>query len=317
MDRISKSINKLAFFWSFPEMVAMEDGYYGEEDLEVDLHDSTPQVKVPSKNKMYKTLQRSGMSDVYHAGEWVSISRVVGSSEGKIVAFSHWKKEALNGSFGLYAKPGRDVIEVADLKGKLVAVEEGTGSYYTTIEDLERHMTKEQINLKRIGDPHERLLAIVNGEVSAGSLLGPYIDLAERLGLFKILESERRKGTLMVAKRDMDAGIIKKFLRGTNKAIKAINKDPEKYRPLYFEKFQAILERLPSKIRMRGEELGDTIKVPKWSEWDEYPRTEFETSYRWMVERGMIVGGYSYDTVVDSRIFEDGDIRHSASSVRG
>ncbi len=315
MDRISKSINRLAFFWSFPEMVAIADGYYREEDLEVVLHDSTPQVKVPNKNTMYKTLQRRGMSDVYHAGEWVSISRVVGSSEGKIVAFSRWLKDAVNGSFGLYAKPGSDILEVADLKGKLVAVEEGTGSYYTTIEDLEKHMSRDHISLKRIGDPHERLLAIVNGEVSAGSLLGPYIDLADRLGLIKILESERTKGTLMVAKRDMDAGIMKKFLRGTNKAIRAINKNPEKYRPFYFEKFQAILERLPSKLRMRGEELRDTIEVPKWSEWDEYPRKEFETSYRWMVERDMVVGGYSYDMVVDGRIFEDGDIRRSASSV--
>ncbi|MEE9284067.1 MAG: hypothetical protein V3U49_08360, partial [Nitrososphaerales archaeon] len=93
------------------------------------LHDSTPQVKVPNKNRMYKTLQKRGMSDVYHAGEWVSITRVLGNSEGKIVAFSRWLKDALNASFGLYAKPDSDMLEARDLEGKLVAVEEGTGSY--------------------------------------------------------------------------------------------------------------------------------------------------------------------------------------------
>ncbi|MEE9283941.1 MAG: hypothetical protein V3U49_07715, partial [Nitrososphaerales archaeon] len=230
---------------------------------------------------------------------------------------SRWLKDALNASFGLYAKPDSDMLEARDLEGKLVAVEEGTGSYYTTIEDLERYFPRKQINLKKIGDPHERLLAIVNGDVSAGSLLGPYVDLAEHLGLANILDSERKKGTLMVARSDMDVAIIRKFLKGTNRAIRAINKNPERYRPFYFENFQIILERLPNDLRSRGEELRNTIAVPKWSEWEEYPREAFEASYQWMVEREMVKGGYSYDMVVDRRVFVDGDIARSASPVQG
>lgn len=303
---LNLSINSLAFYWSFPEIVAIEYGYYKDEGLDVEIHDVTPKTKVSNKSEMYMGLQKKGFADAYHAAEWVSITRVVNSPESRIVAWSPWLDDALNASFGLYFKPESGITEPKDLDGKLIVVEGGTGSYYTTIEDLERYISRKRIMLKKVGDPNERLVAVWSGEVSAASLLGVYADIATHIGLSKVMDSKRRKGTLMVAKNDIDAQTLRHFINGTNRAIRTINDNPDEIRRLYFERFKRILTRLPDEIMTMGLELKDRINIPKWSEWQVYPKEEFTESYQWMVERDMVDYGYNYENLVDLRAF-DGD----------
>ena len=63
---------------------------------------------------------------------------------------------------------------------------------------------------------------------------------------------------------------------------------------------------LPDEIMTMGLELKDRINIPKWSEWQVYPKEEFTESYQWMVERDMVDYGYNYENLVDLRAF-DGD----------
>ena len=306
-DHVELSINNLAFYWSFPEIVAIEEGYYQDEGIIVNVNDATPKTKVTSKNKMYENLQRKGLSNIYHAAEWVSIFRAAESEFSRIVAWSPWNTDALTSSFTIYAKNNSVITEPKLLQDKVIAVENGTGSYFTTIEDLEKYIPREKIKFKMMGDPHERLQAVLSDQVNAASLLGVYIDIAEHLKLTKIFESKRKKGTLMVTANEVSTDTLKKFIRGTNKAINSINKYPNKYQPKYFERFDIILRKIGKDIPISSKELRNTLRVPRWSLWQEYPKERFNDAYTWMTERNLVNGRYTYNDLVNNRAFSDSD----------
>ncbi len=301
---INQGINNLAYYWSFPEIVAHAKGYYGDnEGISVVFHDVTPSKVVSNKSDMYKELQKEGKQDVYHAAEYVCITRAIGNTTGKIVAYSPWVKNGLNASFGLYVKPNAEIKKPADLKGKPIAIEKGTGSYYTTIEDLEKSISREKIKLTQIGDPHLRLEALIREEVAAASVMGPYADLAERIGMVKLMESSRRKGTLMIVKNDIGSSTLAAYIRATNKAIHEINAKPDKYRALYFKWFSKIIPELADEIRSAAKKMEASITVPKWKEWGKYSESAFEDIYGWMVDRKLVEAGHKYEELVDLRAF--------------
>jgi hypothetical protein len=298
------SVNSLAFYWSFPEIIAVDEGFYDDEELLVKVNDVTPESRVSSKNKMYEDLQKKGLADIYHAAEWVSLYRSSVSDNSRIVAWSPWKKDGVNGSFGLYTKKTSGITKPTDLQNKLIAVEEGTGSYFTTLEDLEKFLPRKKIRFRMMGDPHERLLAAIKNHVSAASLLGVYSDLAGHLELKKVFESSRKKGTLMVTTDNVITNSLKKFIKATNRAIISINKNPKKYQPKYVQRFEPILDRISKELPI-GKELTKVIRIPKWSLWQKYPKVKFEDTYQWMLKQNLIKEGFSYNDLVDNRAFKD------------
>ena len=44
--KIYFSLNNYAFYWSFPELVAIENGYYTDQGLELNLNDIAPVEKI-------------------------------------------------------------------------------------------------------------------------------------------------------------------------------------------------------------------------------------------------------------------------------
>ncbi|HEY4673281.1 MAG TPA: ABC transporter substrate-binding protein [Nitrososphaerales archaeon] len=302
LQTIDQGINNLAYYWSFPEIMAHKKGFYKEEGIELVFHDITPSEVVSNKSEMYKDLQKEGKQDIYHAAEYVCLTRAIGNTTGKIVAISSWVKEGLNASFGLYVKP-KAIKKPEELKDKAIAIEKGTGSYYTTIEDLEKFIPRDHIKLQQIGDPHLRLEALVKGEVAAASVMGPYADLAEHMGMVKIIESTRRKGTLMIARNDINAPTLSAYLKATNKAIREINVKPDEYRKFYFERFSKIISRLAPELQKPAKQLKLTMKVPKWKEWSAYSKKDFEDIYSWMIDRKLIEAGHRYEELVDLRAF--------------
>ena len=222
---------------------------------------------------------------------------------GKIVAYSPWVKNGLNASFGLYVDAKSGIKKPEDLTDKSIAIENGTGSYYTTLEDLEQHIPREHIRLTQIGDPHLRLKALVRGEVAAASVMGPYADLAERIGMVKLMESKRRRGTLMIARNDVDSSTLSAYIKATNRAISDINTRPDEHKTLYFEWFSKIIPRLAQKMRSTAEKMRLTITVPAWKEWEPYSESDFNYIYDWMVERKLVEAGHKYKDLVDLRAF--------------
>ncbi len=301
---INQGINNLAYYWSFPEIAANTKGYYKDEGISVVFHDITPSEVIRNKSEMYKELQKEGKQDVYHAAEYVCITRAIGNTVGRIVAYSPWVKNGLNASFGLYVDPKTGVKSPEDLKDKSIAVEKGTGSYYTAIEDLEGYIPREHLRLTQIGDPHLRLEALARGEAAAASVMGPYADLAEQIGMVKLMKSKRRRGTLMIARNNIGSKDLSAYIKATNKAIHSINTRPDEYVALYFAWFNKIIPRLSKELRIVAEKkMWSTITVPKWEEWGPYSKADFDDVYDWMVKHKLVESGHRYEELVNLRAF--------------
>lgn len=295
--RINIAVNMYNFQWAFPEMVADELGLFAREGLEPKWLDITPEG-LADKAALYTDLLRSKKTDVYHAGEWACILRVLGSSGSKIISKSVPSPGTLNATFSLWVRGRSGYSSPAQLKGKPVAIEMGTGSYYTTLEDLERFMPKSSVKLVGVGEPHRRFLALLDKDVEAASLLSPWVDIAKAASFVEILRTKRTNPTTIVVREDEDVEKLRGFFAATNAAIDRMNEKPDDFRGLYFKKVERALNDVPAKVRRLGEGVRKTLGVPNWNHWVEYRDRDFDKTYAWMVRRKLAPSGHESGEVV-------------------
>ena len=295
--KINIAVNMYNFQWTFPEMVADELGLFSEHGLEARWLDITPAGQA-DKAVLYTELLSSKKTDVYHAGEWACIVRVLGSKGARIVSKSMPSPGTQNATFSLWVRGGSGYESPADLKDKPIAIEMGTGSYYTTLQDLERFIPKGSAKLVAVGEPHKRFLALLNGEVEAASLLSPWVDFAKAASFVEILKTGRSNPTTIVAREDDDPDKLRRFFAATNAAVDRINKEPDDFRQLYFQKVERALREMPPKVKKIGRSVKKTLQVPKWNHWVAYEKKDFDGTYRWMVERGLAPSGHTSEEVV-------------------
>ncbi len=291
------AVNMYNFQWTFPEMVADELGLCAKQGLEVKWRDATP-AGTADKATLYTELLKSKETDIYHAGEWVCINRVLGWDGSWIVAKSLPAPGTLNSTFSLFVRKDSGYKSPGMLKGKPIAIELGTGAYYTTVTDLERYMPKDSMKLVQVGEPHKRFLALLNGEVEAASLLSPWAEFGKAASMVEILKTARSNPTTIVARRDDDSEKLRRFFVATNAAIDRIDKKPDDFRELYFSKIERALREMPARVKKLSDGVRKTLPVPKWNHWVAYEKRDFERTYRWMVERGLAPRGHDSEEVV-------------------
>jgi len=295
--KISIAVNMYNFQWTFPEMVADELGLFEEQGLQASWLDVTPSG-LTDKAALYTELLKGKKTDIYHAGEWVCILRVLGWEGARIVSKSLPSPGTLNATFSLWVRGDSGYASPAELKNKPIAIELGTGSYYTTLQDLERYMPKQSAKLVAVGEPHKRFLALVDKQVEAASLLSPWVDFAEAFGSVEILKTKRSNPTTIVVRKDDDADKLRRFFVATNQAIDRMNKKPDEFRELYFKKVERALSEMPAKVKKMGPGVRKTLRVPKWNHWIAYAKKDFDETYKWMVERGLAPSGHTSEEVV-------------------
>jgi ABC-type nitrate/sulfonate/bicarbonate transport system substrate-binding protein len=292
---LNLALNRYAFHWSHPEIAAYELGIFARNGVEVNWNDATPSP-LTNKTSMYTDLLKEGRTDVYHAGEWACVNRVLKSPVSWIVAKSAPGEGTLNSSFALFVREESGINTPGDLSGKPIAIEEGTGAQFTTLLDLEEYLPRENVRLVRTGEPHRRLLALLRGEVAAASLLGPWSDIGRGLGLKQVLKTRRTNPTTIVARKDADEGLLRGFFHSVNEAIAKIDAAPDQFVPSYLKRVMEIVEEMELDIPEAA--LEGEVSVPKWNRWEPYTQGEFEATYEWMVERGLAApGGKSAEAV--------------------
>ncbi len=288
MGRLKLALNKYAFHWSYPEILADELGLFRVNGLEVEWSDATPS-SVVNKTKMYTDLLAEGKTDIYHAGEWACINRVLKAPGTEMIAKSEPGEGTLNRSFALYVRGDSAVRSPRDLAGRTVAIEEGTGAQFTAMSDLEAHMGRDLIRLVQVGEPHRRLLSVLNGAVEAASLVGPWSDIGGALGLRKVLQTTRSNPTTIVVRKGTDRDLLRRFFVSANGAIAAMNSDPRRFMGSYFRRVEAILDEMA--LEVPREVLRKAVSVPRWNPWVAYSLEEFQRTRVWMAERGLAPPG--------------------------
>ena len=285
---LNLALNKYEFHWSYPEILADEQGLYAKNEVEVRWRDATPREAV-NKTLMYTDLLKERGTDVYHGGEWDCVNRVTKYAGTLIIAKSPPGDGTLNSNFSLFVRRDSPVETAADLARRPVAIEEGTGSQYAAFNDLEGLIPRDEIKLVQVGGPHERLLALLDGQVEGASLVGPWSDIGKALGLRMVLNSRRQNPTTSVVRRDTDPELLHRYFKATNQAIDIIGESPEAFRESYTWRVEAILEEMS--LGVPEETLRKTIVVPRWNRWEKYTEEDFTATYEWMSQKGLVPRG--------------------------
>jgi ABC-type nitrate/sulfonate/bicarbonate transport system substrate-binding protein len=185
---------------------------------------------------------------------------------------------------GIMVPQDSDIRHPRDLAGREIAVGFHSGSHFTTVQALEPFLTADEITLKFVGPPWDRVDAGLAGEVAATSVWGITYLAAEQLGLRKVLDC-----TFMMAfmfPPEAHTADIAKYMNALKRAQMEIDLFPERYKDLYRDQ---IPERYRDAMDVRLFGAGERIVFLP------YTRETFDRTQAWIRERGLFETRPDYD----------------------
>src|ERR1700745_799753 len=174
-----------------PWRVAVEQGYFKDEGLEVEYHEDNPKGvagRVENFSERWKESQlQKGALEVYPGCEWGAIERVQTLGKGRIIA-----PDTAVRTGALMVCRDSPIQSVSELRNVPIAVTWHAGTFYAAIEVLEAAgVPFSEIELVHAND---RLEALISGAVPAAALMEPLVSRALAKGARKIADLRWRGG---------------------------------------------------------------------------------------------------------------------------
>lgn len=266
---------------SLPLHVAAEEGFYEDEGVSVEL------VPFGSAREREAAMQAGAID-----GENTDlISAILLSNAGVGVRAVRLDPPATP-FFSIVVGAESGIETVEDLKGVEIAVSSNTVIEYLTVQLLrEQSFTDEDIRLIEVSSIPQRLEFLANGQVKAATLPEPLTTLATAQG-GRVILNDADTGfvptVLAFSQQALDErpDDVRAFLRAYERAVEAINENPNQYRDLF--------------IASAGipENLQETYEVPPFLEASVLSEEQVQAVMDWMVERDLIEQALPYDQVM-------------------
>ncbi len=282
-------------------LVARDEGLFNEQGLDVEVVTTpgTAQVGADRQamrdvifDRTMESLYNTGDVDQFRMCEWGIMKRTVeaedaGQRAAKIVALG-----SAMSTFAIIAAPNSDFYEPEQFKDVPIAVSPYNGSHFTTLKLLEGFVAKDRIMITNAGTMQERLTAIANGDVAAGSFMEPWISVAQKQGFRIIMESHSTRSE--AAGDELDGPTLAAMFRAQAAAAEMINNNPEKYEHYFLAEAKGLLE--PGELQSWRLLYGPPVP---------YTRERFDYTYNWMLSYpDLVTPGATYESTVDNRAWE-------------
>ena len=215
------------------EFVAMENGFFREEGLDVEFDMSV----FRGMQESWKGLEyferpqdmpyADGEDDnvLQCACQWGTLSNAasgMGQAVKDFYAISPW---------AIFVRPDSKIKYPKDLENVPIGVGLRAGSHFNVPYRLEKFLPLDKINCLNIGGFSARLEALISGEVEAASLLPPQIDMARQLGMRSIIEDEFI--TIWWVPAHMPKELVRRYGNALNTAEMAITDNLQKHLPIW------------------------------------------------------------------------------------
>jgi ABC-type nitrate/sulfonate/bicarbonate transport system substrate-binding protein len=265
-----------------PWRVAVEQGYFAAEGLNVEYHEDNPKGaagRVEDFSKRWKETQlQKGALEVYPVCEWGAIERVQALGGGKIIGLDTTVRTG-----ALMVDKDSKIQSPAELRNVPIAVTWHAGTFYAAIEVLEAAgVPFDEITLVHAND---RLEALLGGTTQAAALMEPLVSRALASGARKIADLRWRGG--IVAGNDVDEETAAKLRRALNRAIAWLSENEDRSR-------EQVLRDLKPEQRANG-------LMPELVGVKTYRAEEFQEKVDWMLDRGFLKEAPDYAEVVRSK----------------
>ena len=296
VKKVVSEVSGIVF--SLPWLVARDEGLFAEEGLEVEL--VRARIRQQSSDRPLEDHRQvesigghgvfeEGQVELYRACEWGQIRRAYDSERGgQIVG-----KRAAVAVMALYTSPNSAITHPQDLRNKPVGVNFHAGSHYSAIQMLEGFLERSEIKVVHIGGPQQRYEAMMNGEIAAAALMEPWNTLAEKNGCQMIIETHYVGSE--IGAEALDPETFEALNRAVKKAVQLINADKRKY-------VHYMIDDLPEEYAKQI--TPEDFHLPRLRYVDPvpYPEEEFEKTFNWMVDWGLIGPDTTFEQLVDNRI---------------
>lgn len=281
-------------------LVARDEGFFEDEGLDIEFVTAPGMAQVTTDSRILKevmfdrpldSMYNEGGIDQYRMCEWGIMKRAVeawdcGLRARKIVALG-----TAMSKFAIVVAPNSDYYEPEQLKDKPIAVTPFNGSNFTTLKMMEGFLKREHIKTVSVGTMRDRLGALRRGEVAAGSLMEPWISVAQKQGFRILIEAHSCRSE--AASDDLDGPTLAAMFRAQTRAVEKLNQDPAPY------------------IHYLTAETGGLLEPKELQAWrlvyappQPYTRERFEDTYNWTVGWGLVTPGATYEAVVENRAWE-------------
>jgi hypothetical protein len=214
------------------DFVAKQEGFFEAEGLDVDFDWKTFRGTQSSWKGMDYFARPQDKPYTEAKEEVIQGACVWGTICNASAGMGHVVADAYGDSpWAIYVRPDSKIRKPEDLANVPVSVGLRAGSHFNVPYRLEKFLPLEQIKTVNTGGFGARLRALLDGEVEAASLLPPQIDMAEQLGLRKIIED--RFKTLWWVPANAAPGVVRGYLNALQRAEEALEADLPKYLPLW------------------------------------------------------------------------------------
>jgi ABC-type nitrate/sulfonate/bicarbonate transport system substrate-binding protein len=265
------------------EWVAEEQGYFKDEGLEYQFtapslttHDArsnatvvntdqAPVARAEIRSGAFEDMEAGRTCNVSSACHW-AVNAAAGSNHGRMYGHAYSLSPA-----GIFVAPESDITTPEDLAGVEVGVGYHSGSHYSALQAVEQFLTRDQINLKFIGRPNDRIRLLLSRQIPAVNVFSTQYYLAEQQGFRKIVDTSFMMGFLLTNDANMDD--TEMYFRALRRAQADIDLEPEKYKHYYLREMAPDLAAL-SDVRRFG--TGERIVF------EPYTREMFDKTQRWM-----------------------------------
>ncbi len=272
---------------ALPMYVADEQGYFAEENLEVEF------VSVSSAAERDQVIQ-AGQADAMINDLVSTMFYNNAKTEILIVRYARTATPTYP-QYRILASSESGIMSVEDLKGQEIGVSEGTIIEYTTDRLLEAEgLSAEEIVTIAVPRIPDRMALLNSSELAAGNLPDPLASLSIQSGSRVILDdtSHPEFGHSVISFRktfiDDNSDAVKGFLAAIEKAVVDINADKQQFASLLSDR-----QLVPEPI------LG-TYEVPDFPGAAVPTTAQWEDTLEWAKEKGYIEADLEYSDSVDS-----------------
>lgn len=262
------------------EWVAQEKGYFTAEGLEYSfvtsgdygIHSVSRDGAGEIKTGAFETFGsgRDG-ADVSCACHWATAA-AASERSGQLITAAYSVAPC-----GIFVAPESPVRRPEDLAGVPVGVGYHSGSHFATLQALEAVLPSDQISLTFQGPPNERLDALLDRQVPAGTMWGVPFYVAEAFGFRKVLDATFMIGFLVTG-NEASKDDVDKYLAALRRAQMEIDLRPEAYKH-YHRK--AVPEKYQDQVDVRTFGIGERIVFLP------YTGETFEATRQWTEMRNL------------------------------
>jgi NitT/TauT family transport system substrate-binding protein len=171
---------------------------------------------------------------------------------------------------GIFVRPESDIRRPKDLAGVDIGVGFHSGSHFSTVQMLAPAFPRDQLRLKFLGRPTDRLDALIEGKVPAANVFGAHVYVAEQLGYRKVVDTTFMEGFLV----DPNANVndVERYFRALRRAQLDIDLEPDRYK-------HYLLRELPQRYQdqVDANAFGPGERIV----FEPYTREMYEWTYRW------------------------------------